>query len=275
MIPPCQTYGAASTDAAQPAKPSMRVHSVRAGPARRRVKMLAGMLCVVSLMAFVVLRLNPESARVRSDSLARFEVLRGTFLALARVWSRGEGGAKGAQWSVPMGNVLMGAECCNENLCSKYALQACKSKRRARRAADAQSSQIAAEVDDLRASTSSGWPAPGQPSSGVGRQGSASGGDDTSADGAHPGATRAAAALGLTLMNGQGGAGGPLRSYFGEQREAREQAAAAQAASDAPMPTVGLISSHRSAHLGAQEALIEIRLRFDTFLRMRIRKSSG
>ena len=36
------------------------------------------------------------------------------------------------------------------------------------------------------------------------------------------------------------------------QREEEQSAAEKQAASDAPMPTVGLLSNHRSHHRGAQ-----------------------
>jgi len=118
-----------------------KVHTHHPSPARRRVRMLAGLLATVALLGLAVTRMNPESKQVRADSLGRFEVLHTTLLALARVWSRGEprgqGGAAGGG-AVPMGNVLMGAECCNEDLCSKYALEACQTKRRAQRAGDVQ-----------------------------------------------------------------------------------------------------------------------------------------
>ena len=139
MQPQNQAHGSEG-GAAQPAIRATKVHTHHPSPARRRVRMLAGLLVTVAVLALAVKRMNPESKQVRSDSLGRFEVLRGTLLALARVWSRGEGGTAGdgAHWAVPMGNVLMGAECCNEDLCSKYALDACKTKRRAQRAGDVQ-----------------------------------------------------------------------------------------------------------------------------------------
>ena len=139
MQPQNQAHGSEG-GAAQPAMRATKVHTHHPSPARRRVRMLAGLLVTVAVLALAVKRMNPESKQVRSDSLGRFEVLRGTLLALARVWSRGEGGTAGdgAHWAVPMGNVLMGAECCNEDLCSKYALDACKTKRRAQRAGDVQ-----------------------------------------------------------------------------------------------------------------------------------------
>ncbi|KAJ1491225.1 hypothetical protein T484DRAFT_1883127 [Baffinella frigidus] len=160
MQPQSQVYGSADGAGSQPAMRATKVHTHHASPARRRVRMLAGLLGAVALLALAVTRMNPESKQVRSDSLGRFAVLRGTLLALARVWSRGEGGAagtaKGGHWSVPMGNVLMGAECCNEDLCSKYALAACRTKRRAQRAGDVQSSQIHTAIDSLRSNSPGG-----------------------------------------------------------------------------------------------------------------------
>jgi hypothetical protein len=146
---------------------------------------------------------------------------------------------------------LMVGDCCDPNLCSKYALEACNSNKQSSSGSEKHRWKLRDQIKSL-SFTNDG-------SSGSGSNGGGAGGGEalSGVDRRHPGAAEAAAALGLHLVSGGGSS--PLRSYYGEQRDQEQQQQQQQqqdsnSGEGAPPATVGLLTPGGNRHMGALRA---------------------
>uniref|UniRef100_A0A7S0HCB7 Sushi domain-containing protein n=1 Tax=Hanusia phi TaxID=3032 RepID=A0A7S0HCB7_9CRYP len=222
-----RTYGSIvpEAQAATLSSSSKRGDPTEAQVFKRRTAIAAALLAVLSLLMYVVVKLNPESSREQSKDADRVDILEHTFDALQHFWPSSKHDRE--SFADPTdASVMLSSYCCDESICSKYALAACKSRRDKERKEDRESQEIESYLDDADSSSSS------------------------SADLGHPGASNAASAMGLQYAGSQGSS----RSYYGMQRDRAMKALAAKEGSDAPAPTVGLIKRGSSRHEGALKA---------------------
>eukprot|EP00292_Cryptomonas_paramecium_P020868 CAMPEP_0113668160 /NCGR_PEP_ID=MMETSP0038_2-20120614/3845_1 /TAXON_ID=2898 /ORGANISM="Cryptomonas paramecium" /LENGTH=186 /DNA_ID=CAMNT_0000583871 /DNA_START=13 /DNA_END=569 /DNA_ORIENTATION=+ /assembly_acc=CAM_ASM_000170 len=160
---------------------------------RRSAVVILVLTCTVLVFvsAFVF---NPQAPSVRSKLKNQISLLHQAFVALTKLWSNHGSGIRAPPYEVPTDvGMLLGMSCCNPNICSKYALDACSRMKRQRRIDASRVASKSQNSDGFLESAAYSLSSPQMdPVS--------DDGDQTSVATAHRGAAAAAAALGLHLV---------------------------------------------------------------------------
>jgi hypothetical protein len=250
-------YGSARTDIVAGA-------AERSMTPRKWAVALTAVLAVL-LLSTVALYLHPEARSTAAGSESKKSVFAGTMALFSRGWSKLQ----------DTGVTLMVGDCCDPNMCSKYALEACDSNKQASSGGGEKHRwKLRDQIKSLSFPNDAGSvsSAGGNGGANAGGFGGGNGGGGGSGSGfggshgarlsgvdrRHPGAAEAAAALGLNLVSGGGSS--PLRSYYGEKRDQEQEQQEQQQNSGSgggegpPPATVGLLTPNRNRHMGALRA---------------------